>query len=861
MNSNDLQQLRDLFAELTELPAGEREAYFDRATLSDAVRQRLRALLEADAEFFSSTARRAIPLASADSVHWIGRRVGAYVLETELGHGGMGSVFLSHRADDSVEQKVAVKLIRPEQLDEHTLARFRLERQVLALLKHPHIATLLDVGELDDGTPYVVMEYIEGQPLVEYALAHKLDLERRLHLFVEICAAVAYAHRNMVVHRDLKSSNILITTDGQPKLLDFGIAKPLLQRFGTQEIQETGAAQRFFSPYNASPEQLRGDPITVGCDVYGLGVLLYELLAQAPPFDLVGKTADEIQKLILETDPLPPSARAQSTDPTAARSLRGDLDAIVLRALRKAAEDRYPTVDEFTADIRNYLEGRPVAARRGRSWYRVRKFVGRHRIALGVTTLFVMLAAAAGAMLWLQALEVIRQRDRAQHATAFLVETFRAADPEKALGEKITAKQILDQAQRSLTLDSSIGPLLRAELLGRIAEVEIHLSAAKDALPLLALALHDLDLDKHADTETRASLLELKARAAIAADQFDLANESIAEAASSNSSIGLRAAIEQDAIELLYQQGATDELRPHIDKALHEIAPKLSVDDSVRWELLTEVALAEEVAVGAQQSMHLLEDLLRDASGTLQDRPYVLKAKTILVEFYNDAHRNKEAAEIMESLRQSTERLYGTDSVAYARWANLMGNIHSVDARYADALPLFQTALGLYVKWLGPESRSISGTKFNIAQAEENLGQWQQAENSYRESIELAVKVLPDTNENVEMFRTVYALFLNHRHRFDEAESLFKVAISRADRNPKFRDNDVFRAAQLGGAIAQYATAPTREHLSEFERASTLPADATVEIKEILRQQMDVMKFVGLPLPATEPAPNTPKAQ
>jgi len=257
---------------------------------------------------------------------------------------------------------------------------------------------------------------------------------------------------------------------------------------------------------------LRGDSITVGCDVYGLGVLLYELLVYAAPFEFAGKTPDEIQRLILDTEPPAPSDRAESSNPSAARSLRGDLDAIVLSALRKSPEDRYATVDQFAEDIRNYLNGRPVEARRGRTWYRVRKFAGRHRVALGVAGLFVLMLGMAGTALWMQALEVIRQRDRAVQATNFMVETFRAADPEKALGEKITAKQILDQAQRSLTADNNVVPELRAELLGKIAEVKIHLGTSKDALPLITLALHDVD--SRTDSETRAWLLELEGHAA-----------------------------------------------------------------------------------------------------------------------------------------------------------------------------------------------------------------------------------------------------------------------------------------------------------------------------------------------------------
>jgi serine/threonine-protein kinase len=857
MNNNDFRRIKNLFDELADLPAGARSARLARDDIDNSTRQHLRALLDADAMLADATARPAVPAAPMETAQWIQRRIGAFVIERELGHGGMGSVFRAHRADGSVEQKVAVKLIRPEQLDEHTIARFRLERQVLALLKHPNIGTLLDVGELDDGTPYVVMEYIDGMPIVDFAQAKNLAVTQRLRLFLAVCNAVAYAHRNMVVHRDLKSSNILVTADGLPKLLDFGIAKPLLQRFGTQEIQETGAAERFFSPQNASPEQVRGELVTVGCDVYGLGVLLYELMAQSTPFDFTGKTPGQIEHLILKTEPVAPSLR---NGPIPARSLRGDLDAIVLHALRKSAADRYATVDEFAADIRNYLEGRPVAARRGRTWYRVRKFVGRNRIALGVTTLFVILAVIAGAMLWLQALEVIRQRDRAVQATNFMVETFRAADPAKALGEKLTAKQILDEAQRTLTADTKVTPALRAELLGRIAEVKIHLGTAAEALPLLTHALHDVGA--HDDPETRAWLFEVQANAALASGEFELAKSAIAQAEALASSVQLRAAIERDAMDLMYQQGATTELQPHIDKVLHELAPKLAVDDPLRWELLTSTAAAEEVAFSAKPAIELMEELLRNASGTPQDKPYVQKARSKLAELYRDVRRVKDAEAQMNQVRESVERLYGKDSLAYGNWANSMGATVRLDGRYTEALAFYDEAVALHGKWAGPESPQVARTKFNIAETAGDAGQWELAEKNFQECIALALKVWPDTNENVEIFRTLYGLDLNQQHRFADAEPLFHTVLTRGDRDPEFRDDETYKSAQMGLSVAQYALSPTPEHLHALERDAVLPADATDDIKEVEQHQIEVIRSLGLPLPTSlstqEPPAKTP---
>jgi len=312
MDTDEFVRVRTLFGKLAELPNTQRlEKLESDVQISERTRGHLRALLNADAFLAGTTVRTAIgSLLAREPASWIGARLGAFVVERELGHGGMGSVFLAHRADGSVEQKVAVKLIRPEQLDEHTLARFRLERRVLALLKHPHIATLIEIGDTDGGLPYVVMEYVQGLPITKFCDENRLDIRARLRLFLGVCEAVSHAHRSLIVHRDLKPSNILVTADGKPKLLDFGIAKPLLSQLGTQPLRETATAQRFFSPYCAAPEQLRGEAITVACDVYGLGVLLYEMLVRSAPFDFTGKAPREIEHMILHVDPPAPSARA-----------------------------------------------------------------------------------------------------------------------------------------------------------------------------------------------------------------------------------------------------------------------------------------------------------------------------------------------------------------------------------------------------------------------------------------------------------------------------------------------------------------------------------------------------------------------
>jgi serine/threonine protein kinase len=345
---------------------------------------------------------------------YAGKQIDQYKIIQEIGHGGMGTVYLANRADESFDKQVAVKLIKRGMDTNAVLKRFVMERQILANLEHPNIASLLDGGSTEDGLPYLVMEYVEGLPITRYCDSHDLDTNGRLELFQKVCAAVSYAHTNLVVHRDIKPSNILVAEDGTPKLLDFGIAKLLNPELLFDTEEATATMFRVMTPEYASPEQVRGLPVTTASDVYSLGVVLYELLTGRRPFKLESHMPEEAAKIILTEEPPKPSSVVDNEPvdqktfdydqrPTAdddrrtfrprvqdLRSLRGDLDNIILKALRKEPERRYPTVQEFSEDIRRHLAGLPVTATADTVSYRMAKFVKRHRtgvLAAGIILL------------------------------------------------------------------------------------------------------------------------------------------------------------------------------------------------------------------------------------------------------------------------------------------------------------------------------------------------------------------------------------------------------------------------------------------------------------------------------------------
>ena len=467
--------LEDIFQAACDLEPAERPAFLDRACGGDrSLRLEVESLLASSDHTLGFIQEPIVDAAHAVSGGFTpsGKRVGAYEIGTLIGEGGMGRVYLAHRADEAYSQKVAIKLMRADfGGDREMLLRFRMERQILANLSHPNVARLLDGGVTPEGLPWLALEYIEGLPIDQYCRRHGVALRQRLDLFLTVCGAIEYAHRNLVIHRDIKPANVLVTAEGVPKLLDFGIAKLLSTDLA--DSAHTRASERLMTPEYASPEQVRGEPVTTAADVYGLGVLLYEILTGRRPFRVKTGSPLEIARAICETTPPPPSAATTAEGQQAGldpRRLKGDLDTIVLMAMRKEPARRYSSVAQLAADVHGHLDGYPLVAR-GDSWsYRSRTFINRHKAAVATGAAAAVALTGFGIGMGILAQRANRESETSRQEARFLADMFQAATPEEARGKDISARTLLDRGAARINRELSHEPQVRASLLETIAE-------------------------------------------------------------------------------------------------------------------------------------------------------------------------------------------------------------------------------------------------------------------------------------------------------------------------------------------------------------------------------------------------------
>jgi eukaryotic-like serine/threonine-protein kinase len=768
------------------------------------------------------------------------RRVGPYRIVRSLGTGGMGTVYLGERDDERFEVQVAVKLLRSSLVGTDLAGRFRRERQILAELSHPGIARLLDGGETDEGVPYLVMEYVDGTPIDEFVRRSEVGLSERLELFLKVCDAVRHAHARLIVHTDLKPANILVSGEGWPTLLDFGIAKLLAEPDTDPGSPSAATVLRPLTPAYSSPEQIRGEPIATSTDVYSLGVLLYELVTGTLPYPSPAREGRALEEAILYTDPQPPSRR---TDPTLAGSsstwssaghprIDRDLDTIVLKALAKDPTRRYASVDRLADDLERYLLHQPVLARPDSWTYRAGKFARRHRGSVGgaVATLasvvgFGVVSLALAAQVAAERNEALAARGEAQAVTDFLVEVFDATDPGRAQGLDLTAREILGTGGIRMRTELGDQPAVQGAVALAIGEAYRGLGAPDSAGIHLAFAAEAWREAHGARSVPRALALEALGRIQLGRGQFEEAEGTLAEALSIALDVAGPDALETATVwnatgnvrharsQLEAAEAAFREALRIREAALGPSHPETAIVLNNLGLLYTDAGRFEE---GIEYSRQALEAYLalhgdtphlevaystNNLASTLEtagrfdeaeplylrsmeirealldsDHPHVTQIKNNLGTLYIRTGRLEEAVPLLAEV-VATHRRRGLEPADLGAGLNNYGTALHRSGRPAEAIDALRESEAIFVELQGSDAVVLAFPRQTLGDALAALVRTEEAEAVYRSALDVRERGLPEDHPNVAFTRNKLGTFLLDEGRLAEAEALLEPAL------------------------------------------------------------------------------------
>ncbi|MBZ0114985.1 MAG: tetratricopeptide repeat protein [Thermoanaerobaculia bacterium] len=815
-------RLAERFGQMVECPPAQRRELLEELRGEDPdFLAELTSLLQAHDEsprrFETIDGDRLSRLLEEDDLQAIPERAGPYRLVEEIGRGGMGTVYLAERVEGGFEQRVAVKLLKRGMDSEAVVARFLAERQILAGLDHPLIARLLGGGVVDDGRPYFALELVEGESLISWCDARRLPVRARLELFEKICRAVQSAHARLVVHRDLKPANILVDAKGEPKLLDFGIAKLLSDE--SKVSATTIAGLRVMTPEYAAPEQVRGEPVTVATDVYALGVILFELLTGRHPYAPEATTWAELEQAVCHTQCQPPSstsdddswrtaAQDRSTRPERLRrQLRGDLDRVVLQAVAKDPKERYASVEALAEDVRAFLEGLPIKARSRSMAYRGWRFVDRHRIGTLVVLAVLIALSSSLALALHQNQRAERERDRARQVQGFLVGLFEASDPNESRGDEATARELLERGEQRIDEELADQPDAQLELLGVIGRVYLQLGRYDRAEALLERAVSLARVRSARDPLRLAELIQLYA-------------------------------------DILSSAGSYDEAQPFFEEALRLRTAKLGPNSVAVAETLNSLALnhyagddldiAEELYQRAYEIYRTeLGESHETTLGTLGNRANLL----------SDRGRFGEAVTLHRKVLALSLPVFGENHPEIAVILNNLGLALRRDGKYNEALETFRRSLAIKKVILDPDHPGIATSWNNLGVTLRSLGEYTEAEALFQRLLELDRSTLgPDhpyvgfSLDNLasvvaEQGRSAEALAL-----LDEASAILRA--SAGEESPRFASHLFLRARALelsgdyeGAREALLQSLEIRQqHLGEdnYRTAETLAALARI---------------------------------
>lgn len=878
------ERLQDLFSRALELPAAERGAFIAREAADDpALRTELLELLSFDTGKATGPLTHALGAAIDATTRdrrkaLMGTVVGNYKLVSILGHGGTGTVYLGERADRQYSAQVAIKVVDNATLQGDLSLRFRAERQILASLNHANIARLIDAGETGEGQPYLCMEYVHGEPVDRYCDRQQLGVQARLKLFLDICNAVQYAHQNLIVHRDLKPANILVTSEGVPKLLDFGIAKLLDTGDEAAMLALTRMNDRLLTPEYASPEQILGRQVTTASDVYALGVVLYELLTGMRPYSVPASASQlELERSICISDPRRPSAtiRHAMDNPPAEgelsistiamargifpdrllKQLQGDLDAIIMRALRKEPPHRYGSVEQLAADIRRYLSREPVTARQGNWLYYSQRFVRRHSVGVAAGATFFCVIIAFTVALTIQNQHIAAERDKAanesesaQAVSAFMLDVFSAAEPFNAQGREITARQLLEQAGQQVRGDKGMRPEVRARLLASIGRAFRRSGDPQRSLSYLEDAVHLRRQMSDQGGLAAAEDMSEQALTLLAIGDLEGSARVIQQAMALCEQLGQRRS--PTYATLLTNQGRMQFQIGDIAAARDSFEQSLVLNREVRGLHDQEVAVVllelSRVFMWTDDT-ESLEKVTRQAVDifklTAPDlHPDRVLAEARLGEALLIRGQVNEASVLFEQSLEKQRQLFGDDSRQVAEVLDSLAQIRSSQGQLAEAEDFSARALAANVNALGAEHSYTPYFRSTYAAILMRRGKFAQAEHQLRMSLDTLAKTRPADHQYVASAEHLLGEVLMETGRLADAEAMLTAAMNRWKRT----NAPAWRSARSANALGETLHRQKRMREAETYLASSyseLASDPNTDRETRITARQRVERF------------------
>ncbi len=817
MNQHDWKQLSRIFDMVLTLPPEGRTDYIKRVCgddkeLEKKIREMLGQLEESDRFFEERLGKNEKLIQELDALiaeqndtddYFEGKKIGRWDIQELIGHGGMGRVYKVQRVDESgIKQTGALKVIHKSLLTPSHMERFRLEQHILSGLQHPNISGFVDSGITADRVPYMVMEYVAGENILEYCNNRKLPVEDRLKLFITVCKAIQYAHNSLIIHRDLKPDNILVTQEGRIKILDFGIAKLMDPNLYENSAIETQPGMRMLSLEYASPEQIAGKMVTTSTDLYSLGILLSKLLTGLHPFDLNKLSYKEVEKLLLEVDPPLVSKRFQGLSKSELRkqlaeerdtsvseltgTLKGDLDAIIYKSLHNDPERRYGSVEALITDLERHQNSLPVSARPDTFGYRSRKFVRRNRWAIAAAAMiFIVLTGGIAATMW-QAKQAEQNAREAEQVSAFLAQIFDGSDPNRANDGSMTARELLDQGFERALNELEDEPLLQAQILSMIGNIYSNLGLYEPSYQAISRSVELFQQERERSPRLASAMLRL-ANLEYRLDNFEAA----ADAA-------------RQALDLSIRYNGAD--HPETASVMNTLAMSLE-----------ELGQKEE----AYQFYRRIIDLRRGQPE--QGSNLAINLNNLAISLQNDG-QYEEADALFSEAVELIDDVLGSEHPFMAYILNGYSGLHQDRGDYHLAEENLRQALAI-AQAIFPETHPFIGVvQFNLAELFRIMEVYPDAVEFYRLSLEQRRHALPENHPDIA--NTLYSMggVLIEKEMPENAEKYLREAVDL--RKDIYDQSDIRIAlakARLGRALIQ---------LSRYDEAEPFLTDSYSRIKE-----------------------------